>query len=445
MALPHVRSGCIWIDITELLDHFRHAPYPTGIARVVMSLADALSKDSGRIFNRTRFLLWDPTQRRPITIESSRILPLAYFLPRLMTFYSAAGLTRTAQSPRLTKAIITSFPRRLRYRIFPSDNGVTLFKVWAKREGLQLAPVEFRAKDILFMPGSFWLGRYAPALSAQAHSAGVPVTAFVHDMLLLSHPEWLPGRHSGQFRRGCEDFLPSCSAILCNSRHTRDELRRLIRLPDQIPVYCCRLGDETIGSGSNLVQSSAAVGEMLARPYVLYVSTFLPRKNHKLLVEAWRVLWNRLGKCTPWLLFVGGGHPLPALSNVLGHDSVAGGRIIRMQRVSDGDLHILYKHSLMTAYPSFGEGYGMPVAESLSHGKICLAAPSGGIPEIHDTLIDFIDVFDPARIADKVVMYLQEPSRRQEREAQIGRSYRSTNWSETASAVRFVLESTVSL
>ena len=182
---------------------------------------------------------------------------------------------------------------------------------------------------------------------------------------------------------------------------------------------------------------------MLTRSYVLYVSTILPRKNHKLLAEAWRLLWSAIGNCTPWLLFVGGGDPDPALSNMLERDSVAGGRIVRMQHVNDENLHLLYEHALMTAYPSFAEGYGIPVAEALSHGKICLAAPSGGIREIDDRLIDFIDPLQPVSVVEKLMTYLQDPSRRREREAQIKRCYRSTDWSETACAVLSVLEATL--
>jgi hypothetical protein len=74
---------------------------------------------------------------------------------------------------------------------------------------------------------------------------------------------------------------------------------------------------------------------------------------------------------------------------------------------------------------------------------VCLAAPSGGIREVSADLIDFIDPLEPRSVVAKVKMYLSEPSRLAAREAEIRRRYRSTTWSETARAIRAVLESTL--
>ena len=437
----NTKSGSIWIDVTELFDHFRFAQHPTGVSRVVSNLADALKADHGKIFNSVRLLFWDPVQRCPVTAEDSRLVPLSSFLPRLMALYSAAGLRRTAYSSRAMKALATSLPRRWRYRIFPSDNGVTLFRLWTRGHGIQLSPVRFAAGDCVFVPGSFWLGRYAPHLAAQANAVGVPVTVFVHDVLLLSYPNWLPRRHSEQFRRACDVFLPACAAIICNSSYTRDELRRLVPGASHLPVYKCRLGDRSFGQTSQGIPD--LVCEMLSRKYVLFVSTITPRKNHKVLVEAWRRLWREFGPSTPYLLFVGGGAPDPVLSELLVAEKAEGGRIIRISGIDDNGLEVLYEYAWMAAYPSLAEGYGIPVAEALSHGKICLAAPTGGIREIDENLIDFIDPLDPESIAAKVKIYLRDEGRQLSREAEIKQNYHSTDWSETASVVCSVLERTV--
>jgi glycosyltransferase involved in cell wall biosynthesis len=442
MHEAHPRTGYLWVDVTELFDHFRIARYPTGVSRVILTLADALKADHGKTFADVRLLFWDPALRCALTADDPRLLPLAHFLPQLSTLYAAAGIATTAGNSRLQKALRTSLPRSIRFRLFPSDSGVTLFRQWAKQQGLLLAPVRFGAGDALFVPGSFWLGKYAARLAKQANSARVPVTAFVHDVLLLSHPDWLPRRHSDQFRRGCDRFLPGCTAIICNSMNTRDELRRHVVLPSGLPVFTCRLGD--LPSSSPAQRVTPAVAAMTERRYVLFVSTITPRKNHVLLVEAWRRLWRQLGAATPYLLLVGGGAPDPALAAMLQSGQAEAGRIIRLTDIDDDGLAVLYRHAWMTAYPSLAEGYGIPVAEALSHGKICLAAPSGGIREIDNKLIDFIDPADPDSVADAVKAYLRDDDRRRKREAEIKENYNPTDWSETASVVRSVLERTVS-
>lgn len=182
---------------------------------------------------------------------------------------------------------------------------------------------------------------------------------------------------------------------------------------------------------------------MLSRKYVLFVSTMTPRKNHRLLMEAWRRLWMELGPATPYLLFVGGGAPEPLLSAMLEAEKADGGRVIRIANVDDNGLEALYEHAWMTAYPSLAEGYGIPVAEALSRGKICLAAPSGGVREIDENLVDFIDPLDPESVVVMVKTYLRDEARHSNREAEIKKSYRSTDWSETSCCVRSILEGTV--
>jgi glycosyltransferase involved in cell wall biosynthesis len=433
--------GSIWIDITEFFDQFRLASHPTGISRTVLNLADQLIADPGVVFENTRPLFWHPLSGRPLTIEGPPLSPLRAFFPQWRAALEAAGLAATSYSSRTMKAIATSLPRPLRYRLFPADNGVVLFSQWAQREEIRLVPARFAEGDSLFLAGSFWLGRYLPRLLAQARAAGTPISAFVHDTLLISHPEWLPGRHGRQFHRGCDALLPACAAIMCNTQHTKKELRRLARLPENVPIEVCRLADEPFEGPSTPMPP--AIAQWLTKRYVLFVSTIIPRKNHALLLEAWHDLWRRMGPATPHLLIAGRGVLDSRLAAMADRDRAEGGRVIWLGSVDDSSLEALYRSAWMTAYPSLGEGYGLPVAEALARGKICLGAPSGGIAEVSADLIDIIDPHDPQSVVDRVSLYAANPKELAAREAAIAEHYRPTGWSDVAHTIRRVLEATV--
>lgn len=435
------RARIIWVDITELFDHFSRASHPTGVSRVVLKLADALIADPGPVFRMARPLFWHPLRGRPLTCEDARLSPLSAFFPQLSALYSGAGLPRPSGVSRPRKAIATSLPRLVRYRLFPADNGVVLFDRWARQQGIRLVEADLAEGDSLFMPGSFWLGRYATRLVDLADAANIPITALIHDMLLLSHPEWLPGRHSHQFRNACERLLPRCAAIVCNSCHTRAELAKYVSLPPQLPVHTCRLADEAFADSSTA--PPPATSDLLLKRYVLCVSSIVPRKNHRLLIEAWRALWGELGPSTPLLVLVGGGTLDADAAPTADREMQESGRIIRLEGVDDRTLEALYRHAWMTAYTSLGEGYGLPVAEALSRGKVCLAASVGGIREISADLIDFIDPRDPQSLAKKIKSYVLNPPSLAAREAEIKSRYRSTSWSETARTVRSALENAV--
>jgi glycosyltransferase involved in cell wall biosynthesis len=340
----------------------------------------------------------------------------------------------------LKKGLVTSIPRPIRFRLFPYLNGVTRFLAWARKTDIRIVPVELRPRDCLFVPGSFWLDGYASRLAARARVKGAAVVAFVHDVLLVSNPEWLPSRHSQQFRRGVETFLPRCTAIACNSAYTRDEVKK--HVPGlNVPITVCRLADSLPAPAT--MHFPEAIATLAGQRYALLVSTLTPRKNHRLAVAAWQKLWNMLGSDTPWLVCVGGGAPDPALAELLHQSTSYGDRIVRLTDVDDVTLEALYANAWMTVYPSLGEGYGLPVAEALARGKVCLATEGGGIAEVAPGLVDSISATNPEELAKRVSYYVENPARMAAREELIRKHYRCTRWEETAQAVLRVLEDAI--
>jgi hypothetical protein len=76
---------------------------------------------------------------------------------------------------------------------------------------------------------------------------------------------------------------------------------------------------------------------------------------------------------------------------------------------SDAELAALYLGCLFTVYPSYYEGWGLPVGESVWFGKYCVAANSSALPEVCGDLIDYADPHDPADLAKKLRRALTEP------------------------------------
>jgi glycosyltransferase involved in cell wall biosynthesis len=328
-------------------------------------------------------------------------------------------------------------------------NGVTHFLGWARQTGLRPRPAQFSPGDCLFVPGSFWLGGYAPQMAAMARSAGTVVTAFVHDVMLLSHPQWTAPHHSEQFRRGVEGFLPLCNAVVCNSANTLQELRAHAGEALRGETSVCRLADvpEAGVPEAGIAAATAAEREdirnVTERTYALFVSTLTPRKNHRLLLLAWQRLWSRVGERTPWLVLAGEGAPDAATAELLAQPQSSGHRVVRLTGVSDADLEQLYRHAWLTVYPSLGEGYGLPVAEALARGKVCLATTCGGLAEIAPDLIDVVDAHDPEALADKLAICLDHPESLKQKADAIRARYRPTRWPDTAQCVRGTLERAV--
>jgi glycosyltransferase involved in cell wall biosynthesis len=116
-------------------------------------------------------------------------------------------------------------------------------------------------------------------------------------------------------------------------------------------------------------------------------------------------------------------------------DPVTKGHLVLSRDACDEELIWLYRHCLFTVYPSFYEGWGLPVAESLSFGKYCLASQAASMPEIGGELCDYHDPLDLEGFLRLVERPLFDPAFLSQREQRVRERYRPTTWRDCAARV----------
>jgi glycosyltransferase involved in cell wall biosynthesis len=165
---------------------------------------------------------------------------------------------------------------------------------------------------------------------------------------------------------------------------------------------------------------------------VLFVSTIEIRKNHRLLVRVWRRLMERHGAdAVPVLIFAGQiGWLVDDLLADLAASRYLDGKIEHRPGLSDAELREAYRGCLFTVFPSLSEGWGLPVAESLAHGKFCVASNRAAIPEVGGDLIDYFDPTDDDDATAKIERALFEPGYLAVREARLRAEYRPRTWAD---------------
>jgi glycosyltransferase involved in cell wall biosynthesis len=106
-------------------------------------------------------------------------------------------------------------------------------------------------------------------------------------------------------------------------------------------------------------------------------------------------------------------------------------RLLVLHRVAQPLLNLLYRECLFTVYPSFEEGWGLPVAESLRHGKVCISSSRGALSEI-SPLVILLDPIDVCLWRDAIQTHIANASLRADAEARIRRSFVPTTWEQSA-------------
>ena len=113
---------------------------------------------------------------------------------------------------------------------------------------------------------------------------------------------------------------------------------------------------------------------------MLFVGSLIPRKGAQTLISA---LAQLPGADRPDLVIVGKG-PLEAALREQARACGLAGRVHFLGQVADADLPGLYQLADLFAYPSVGEGFGIPILEALTSGVpvitstgSCFAEPGG--------------------------------------------------------------------
>ena len=293
----------------------------------------------------------------------------------------------------------------------------------------------FAPGDVLLSVGCTWTVPGHAAAVAASRRRGVRVMRMIYDLIPALKPQWVAPDHTREFVHWARDVLTGSDEVLTISEFSRAEILRYCAECrfETPPISVVRLGDVLEGSSDPMPPLPRFVP---ARPFFVCVSTLDVRKNHRLLYDAWSMLAVRDDAACPDLLCIGMPHLFVAdLLHEIRSDRLVNGRIHMLEGIADQELGWYYANCVATIYPSRYEGWGLPVAESLGHGKLCLASGCSSIPEISPTLPAFFDPLDPHAVVELVEKCLRDPAWVHERERTIRDSFVPTTWADTAGQI----------
>jgi glycosyltransferase involved in cell wall biosynthesis len=246
-----------------------------------------------------------------------------------------------------------------------------------------------RRADLLLVPGGFWSGDSAARIRSLA-ARGTKVRVIVYDLFPVRNPEWFDPRL-------CSDFAEALAVVVSVAD-------RIVTLSDEVAK---QLTDEYPTLGGKITTavptlrahtSRRAAGQSpwpspVPRPYLLAVGTVEPRKNHRVILDAWRIAREDPRMAHASLVVVGRhGWMADDIEAEIARD---GGRmnIVRLAHTTDDELEALYDGCHATVHASWAEGFGLPVRESIARGIPTLM--SATIPRVGLADGSYLP-FDPA-------------------------------------------------
>jgi glycosyltransferase involved in cell wall biosynthesis len=210
----------------------------------------------------------------------------------------------------------------------------------------------------------------------------------VYDVTPVTDAAWHGPGVSRLYSAAFDHLAQSRCQVVAVSRNTADHLRV------NWGVAPSRLTVLPLGPFGQAYASGAARGPEADR-FFLFVGSLEPRKNVAGLLEGYRAA-RLFAEHNIRLRIIGG---VPEQAGELARLARATPGADLLGAVSDAELAAAYRDCLAFVYPSYCEGFGLPLLEALSHGCVCLATRTGASPEIGGKCCVYVDPYSPQEIA----------------------------------------------
>jgi glycosyltransferase involved in cell wall biosynthesis len=203
----------------------------------------------------------------------------------------------------------------------------------------------------------------------------------MHDLLFLTHPHLYPWIDRQLYTYKYKQSCLRADMVVAISQKTADDVHEIFGIPHErirVAYQSCSPAFLAPQDPSDLDRLRRTY--LLPERFVLFVGSLIPRKGAQTLLAA---LGELPAASRPDLIIVGTGPMETALrsqARAVGLEY----RVRFLGRVQDSDLPGLYSLASVFAYPSVGEGFGIPILEALSRRVpvvtstgSCFAEPGG--------------------------------------------------------------------
>ncbi|GAB4495023.1 MAG: glycosyltransferase family 1 protein [Anaerolineales bacterium] len=239
-------------------------------------------------------------------------------------------------------------------------------------------------------------------------AAPIPTIVTLHDATFFYYPQY----HT----RAKRHFFPfimrlsarRAAALLTVSESTRQDMQRWIAAPPE-KTFATPLGVAPDFSpiDDTAILDAAARKYALPPKFILFVGLLEPRKNLPALLRA----YTRLAPLAPEtaLVIVGrtGWMTQAILDQTPAHLHP---RIHFTGYVDQADLPAVYNLAGVFVYPSFYEGFGLPVLESLACGTPVITTPISSMPEVAGDAALYVPPQDDAALSEAILRILNDPN-----------------------------------
>jgi glycosyltransferase involved in cell wall biosynthesis len=263
---------------------------------------------------------------------------------------------------------------------------------------------------------------------------GIKPVYFIHDLIPLTHPEYCRAGEDALHTQRIANALEYGAGLITNSQATLDDVAAFARkrgasVPPSAVAFLA----------PGMAPASAA--RPMAQPYFVMLGTIEARKNHLMVLQAWRQLVQQRGAALPKLVVIGQrGWECEQVIDLLDRCEALRTVVVEKNACRDEEVACYLRHAQALLFPSFAEGFGMPLVEALQAGTPVIASDLPAFREIAGDVPDYLNPVDGIGWKHAVEAYCATDGGPRALQMRRMASYRLPTWTAHFAAVDPFLE-----
>ena len=224
----------------------------------------------------------------------------------------------------------------------------------------------------------------------------------VHDLSFIRHPQGAVTSLRNWLNKVVPRSLARADHILADSESTKTDLFDIYNIsPNRVTVVGAGVEERFHPVTEQAVLKKVTESYQLPEKFILGLGTLEPRKNFRGLIEAFSA--SAVSK-TYHLIIAGGKGWLYDDIFAAAENSPVKEKVHLIGFVADADLPALYTLADIFAYPSFYEGFGIPVVEAMACGTPVVCANNSSLPEVAGQAAIQVTATDTNMLAEALYM-----------------------------------------
>lgn len=281
-----------------------------------------------------------------------------------------------------------------------------------------------------------------------------PYAMTVHDLAIYRHPEWFPEGQRFSTHVSYPSSMKLARRLIVPTEATKAELIDLFKVREEkisvishgVSVPSSRVDSETDDEAIPRLPRSPELARNDAPRYILSLGTIEPRKNIPSLTRAYRLMVDRMPELKDVELRLAGavGWRAEEIVDEIRKTQCEGYRITMEGEVNEDRKWELLRNASCFAFPSFYEGFGMPLLEAFASGTPVVSSDHAALKEVSGGAALVIAPEDVEAWTDSLARVLTDAKTAEGLRSKGAERAKAFSWEKTADLTREVYRSVIS-